>query len=52
MSVCTSTISPGPSSPTPSTSAMKYPDPVVALAETEGSQKNTQDKPDAPELPA
>jgi len=44
-------ISPNPSSPTP-TSMMKYPDPVAALVDIEGSQKNTEDKPDAPELPS
>jgi hypothetical protein len=31
---------------------VKYPDPVAALVEIEGSQKNTEDKPDAPEIPA
>jgi hypothetical protein len=45
-------ISPEPSPPTPSTSAVKYPNPVAALVETEGSKKNTEDKPDAPEIPA
>jgi len=29
---------------------MKYPDPVAALVEIEGSQKNTEDKSDALEL--
>jgi hypothetical protein len=45
-------ISPNPSPPTPSTSAKKNPDPVAALAEIEGVKKNTEDKTDAPELPA